>query len=457
MALQFAEQQLTASVAEVVDPWRFPRSTLSDGSWKTETSSSWTSGFFPGCLWFQYERTSLATWRTLATRWTAEMESQKNNTSSHDVGFKIMCSFGNAYRLTLDPAYRDVVLQGAASLATRYNPAVGCTRSWNNHHFPVIIDNMMNLEILFWAARHGGNAAWYDMAVSHALKTRQNHVRADGSTYHLVDYDPNTGAILGKETVQGYATESTWARGQAWALYGFTMTYRETGDARFLDTAQRVADYFIDHLPADHVPYWDFNAPNIPNEKKDTSAAAIAASGLLELSTWVADPAARTRYRDAGSQILSALCSTAYLAQGSTSSGILLHGVGHKPDNTEVDVSLIYGDYYFIEALMRYQTATTAAPAAPADDALQASFPNPFTPGAQIGLVLPRAGRVQLRVLDVRGAEVRTLADADYPAGRHAVTWDGRRGDGTAASSGIYYCELRAAGMRRTRTLSLIR
>ena len=262
------------------------------------------------------------------------MEGEKNDTSSHDVGFKIFCSFGNGYRLTFDPAYRDVVIAGARSLATRYSPIVGCTRSWNNRHFPVIIDNMMNLEILFWAARHGGDPAWYDMAVSHALKTRQNHVRADGSTYQLVDYDPNTGAVLGKETVQGYSTESTWARGQAWAVYGFTMTYREAGDTRFLDTARQVADYFIDHLPADHVPYRDFEAPNIPNEKKDSSAAAIAASGLLELSTLVTDGASRTRYREASFQILESLCSPAYLAEGTTSSGILLHGVGNKPSGS---------------------------------------------------------------------------------------------------------------------------
>jgi unsaturated chondroitin disaccharide hydrolase len=456
-ALQFAEQQLAASVAEVGDPSRFPRSTLSDGSWRTENSGSWTSGFFPGCLWLLYQRTSGSAWRAWATDWTAEMEGEKSNTSSHDVGFKILCSFGNGYRLTLDPAYRDVIIQGAASLATRYNPIVGCTRSWNNHHFPVIIDNMMNLEILFWAAQHGGNPAWYDMAVSHALKTRQNHVRANGSTYHLVDYDPNTGAILGKETVQGYSTESTWARGQAWAVYGFTMTYRETGDVRFLDTARQVADYFIDHLPADHVPYWDFNAPNIPNEKKDTSAAAIAASGLIELSTRVTDGAERARYRDAASQILSSLCSPAYLAQGTTSSGILLHGVGHKPDNTEVDVSLIYGDYYFVEALLRYQAATTDVPPGLDGSQLEASVPNPSTRETRIGFRLPQAGRVTLRVLDVRGADVRTLADADYPAGRQVVIWDGTRRDGTAAPSGIYYYELRAAGMRRTRKLCLIR
>ena len=456
-ALQFAEQQLTATVSEVNDPTRFPRSTLSDGSWRIEDSGAWTSGFFPGCLWLMFQRTSGSTWRTWASSWTAQMEGEKNDTSSHDVGFKIFCSFGNGYRLTFDPAYRDVVIAGARSLATRYSPIVGCTRSWNNRHFPVIIDNIMNLEILFWAARHGGDPAWYDMAVSHALKTRQNHVRADGSTYHLVDYDPNTGAVLGKETVQGYSTESTWARGQAWAVYGFTMTYRETGDARFLDTARQVADYLIDHLPTDHVPYWDFEAPNIPNEKKDSSAAAIAASGLLELSTLVTDGASRTRYREAAFQVLESLCSPAYLAEGTTSSGILLHGVGNKPANTEVDVSLIYGDYYFIEALLRYVTLATDVAPALEGYLLEPPLPNPFDSGMHVGFQVPRACHVEVSIVDVRGAAIRTLARGEYSPGRYGVTWNGARRDGTPAPSGTYFCVFRAGSFHQTRKISLIR
>ncbi|OLD58487.1 MAG: hypothetical protein AUI33_17580 [Ignavibacteria bacterium 13_1_40CM_2_61_4] len=350
-----------------------------------------------------------------------------------------------------------MVIQGARSLATRYSPIVGCTRSWNNRHFPVIIDNMMNLEILFWAARHGGDPAWYDMAVSHALKTRQNHVRADGSTYQVVDYDPNTGAVLAKETVQGYSTESTWSRGQALAVYGFTMTYRETGDTRFLDTARQVADYFVDHLPADRVPYWDFEAPNIPNEKKDSSAAAIAASGLLELSTLVPEGASRTRYREAAFQILESLCSPAYLAEGTTSSGILLHGVGNKPSNSEVDVSLIYGDYYFIEALMRHEAITTGVEQAFAGYRLEPSFPNPFGSEMHISFQVPQACHVDVSIIDIRGAQVRTLAHADYPPGRHEVIWNGLRRDGTPAPSGAYFCVFRAGSFYQTHKLSLVR
>jgi hypothetical protein len=357
-SLQFAQQQLAKTVSEVNDPTKFPRSTRDDGSWSTEKSGDWTSGFFPGCLWHMYDWTSAAQWKTWAQGWTAKMEDEKNDTGSHDVGFKILCSFGNGYRLTGTPAYKEVIIQGARSLARRFNPIIGCTRSWNNRHFPVIIDNMMNLEILFWASKNGGDSAWYDMAVSHALKTRENHVRPDGSTFHVVDYNPSTGEIISRETHQGYSDSSSWARGQAWGLHGFTIAYRETGDARFLQTAQQLSDYFIDHLPPDHVPYWDFEAPNIPNEQKDASAAAIAASGLLELSALVTDGAARAKYENAAFDILASLSSPAYLAEGipeGRDSSILLHGVGNRPSNSEVDVSLIYADYYFLEALLRYQ------------------------------------------------------------------------------------------------------
>ena len=456
-ALEFAGTQLAASVADVDDPSRFPRSTLADGSWRLEDSGSWTSGFFPGCLWRMQEAEGGGSWRSWAESWTAEMEGEKNDTGSHDVGFKIFCSFGNGYRLTGNASYPAIIRQGAQALASRFNTTVGCTRSWDNRHFPVIIDNMMNLEILFWAARHGGDAAWYDMAVSHALRTRQDHVRADGSTYHLVDYDPQTGAILFRGTVQGSSNNSTWARGQAWAVYGFTMAYRETQDARFLDTARRVADYFIDHLPADRVPYWDFQAPNIPNEPKDSSAAAIAASGLLELATLVTDPTARTRYRNAALGILSALCSPAYLAEGSPSAGILLHGTGNRPNNTEVNVSLIYGDYYFLEALLRYRQLPTDVVPAFVALRLDPAVPNPFNPRTRIGFHLSGATHVVLRIFDARGAEVRRLADAEFPGGDHALDWDGNRQDGRPAASGTYFYRLQAGDFTATRKASLIR
>lgn len=403
-----------------------------------------------------HEWTAGTDWRSWAADWTAEMEGEKNDTDSHDVGFKIFCSFGNGYRLTGDPAWPSVIRKGAQSLSTRFNPVVGCTRSWNNRNFPVIIDNMMNLEILFWSARNGGDTAWYDMAVSHALRTRQDHVRANGSTYHLVDYHPGTGAVLSRGTVQGYSDQSTWARGQAWGLCGFTMAYRETGDSRFLETARLVA-YFIDHLPADHVPYWDFDAPGIPNEPKDSSAGAIAASGLMELATLDPDGAARARYRDAASDVLASLCSPACLAEGSNSSGILRHGVGNKPSNSEVDVSLIYGDYYFLEALLRYQALVTGVAPHVTGLRLDRAAPNPFERDTRIGFHLPAAGPVVVSIFDARGAEFRKLADGIFPAGEHVLFWDGKGKDGGSAASGIYFYRLRSGSFSQTRKVIRIR
>jgi unsaturated chondroitin disaccharide hydrolase len=456
-ALQFAASRLSATVVEAGTTDRFPRSTLSSGAWGFQARTDWTSGFFPGCLWLLYEATGEAIWRQRAESWSAGVEPQKYNTGSHDVGFQIFCSFGNGVRLTGNPAYRAVINQGATSLSTRFNAVVGCTRSWNNWTFPVIVDNMMNLEILYWSARNGGDPAFGTMAVSHGSRSRQDHVRADGSTFHLVDYNPATGAILHRGTVQGASDASTWARGQAWGLYGFTMSYRESAIASFRTTAQNLADYFIDHLPADHVPYWDFQAPGIPNQPRDTSAAAIAASGLLELSTLAADAAARNRYRSAAIDILTALCSPAYLAEGSTSHGILLHGVGNKPAASEVDVSLIYGDYYFLEALLRYRSLATDVLTPARVATLDPVYPNPFNPGVRIGFEIMAPGPVTVRVLDARGTEVRRLIDRTLPAGRQAVSWDGSRRDGSRAASGVYFVSLETRGYSQVRKAALVR
>lgn len=374
-AINFAQQQLNHTISEIATN-KYPRSTYSDGTWKLVDPGDWTCGFFPGCLWLMYDWTGDNTWKTRAESWTANLESQKNNTSTHDVGFMIFCSYGNGYRLNPNDPYKQVILTAAQSLSTRYNSTVGCIKSWNNYHFPVIIDNMMNLELLLWASKNGGSASHYDKSVSHANKTITNHVRADNTTYHVVDYDPNTGAVLWRGTHQGYNDESTWARGQAWGLYGFTMAYRETNNANYLDTAKKLANYFVDYLPADYVPYWDFEVPGIPNEERDSSAAAIAASGLLELSTLVSTQAEKDKFKNAAVNIITSLCSSAYLAEGSTSHGVLRHAVGSHPGGTEIDVSLIYGDYYLLEALLRLRNINTpsgvelpiAAVTASADD-----------------------------------------------------------------------------------------
>ncbi len=350
----FAEQQLAHSAGYLATN-QHARSTVGNGTWNAVSAQDWTSGFFSGCQWLMYERTGTPQWQMRATQQTLDLAGQELNTGDHDIGFRILTSYGNAYRLTRNPAYKSVMLTAAQSFATRYDTTVGCTRSWDfgPWQYPVIIDNMMNLELLFWGARNGGDRAWHRMARSHALRTLQEHVRVDGSTYHVVDYDPVTGGVLWKGTHQGYADGSTWARGQAWAIYGFTMTYRYTREAVFLDAAERVADFMLANLPADSIPYWDYDAPGIPGEPRDTSAAAIAAAGLLELGGFSTSLVDRLRYKRAAVRILKTLSSPTYLAEGTSSEGILLQGVGHKPANSEVDVSLIYGDYYFLEALSR--------------------------------------------------------------------------------------------------------
>ena len=332
----------------------------------------WTLGFFPGCLWYMYELTGDSAFLDEATSWTTPLENQKNNAVFGDHGFVLLDSFGHAYRLTGNTSYRDIVVQGANSLASRYDPDVGCVRSWSwgdwadGSKFTVVVDTMMNIEILFWAARNGGSSDLYDKAYSHADKTRLNHVRPDGSTYHVVVYDENTGAILEKTTAQGYSTESTWSRGQAWALYGFTMSYRETGDPNFLETAKKAADYFVDNLPEDYVPYADFEHPDIPNVDKDSSAAAITASGLLELCTLVDDPVYEQKYHNAVKNILTSLSTRngdgGYLAQDTdgdpTSPSILRRACRGARSPYLVERGLIYGDYFLIEALMRYYNLT---------------------------------------------------------------------------------------------------
>lgn len=286
------------------------------------------------------------------------MEQEKLNATTHDMGFKMFCSFGNGYRLTEDPRYKDILLQSAGTLVTRFNPKVGCIRSWDHNQerwqFPVIIDNMMNLELLFWAGKTSGDSTFYKIALSHAETTLRNHFRPDYSTRHVLNYDPATGAVLDRHTHQGFSHESTWSRGQAWGLYGFVMCYRETKQERFLKQARHIADFILTHknLPGDMVPYWDFDAPNIPNEPRDASAAAIVCSALYELRVHLGDDGAG--YKNAADKILASLSSPNYRAEpGRNGFFLLKHSVGSKPGNSEVDVPLIYADYYFLEANLR--------------------------------------------------------------------------------------------------------
>jgi len=341
----------------------FPR-TVEKGEVVLVGVGDWTAGFFPGSLWYLYEATGDAKWRLAAADYTARTAPAKFDKSQHDLGFMLGAGYGNGYRLTGDPAYRDALLAGATTLVTRFNTKVGSIQSWDlwknsTWAFPVIVDNLMNLELLTWAARTAVEPRYREIAVTHADTTLRNHFRPDGSSFHLVDYDPQTGKIRSRVTVQGNADASSWARGQAWALYGYTMMYRETKKEDYLAQAHKIAAFFMQHprLPADKVPYWDFDDPAIPNAPRDSSAAAIVASSLLELAGLSNGEQART-YRAFAEAQLRSLASTAYLASNGDNGGFLLkHATGHKPAGKEIDVPLNYGDYYFLEALLRLKRA----------------------------------------------------------------------------------------------------
>lgn len=333
-----------------------PRSVLNDNI-KMVPSKDWTSGFFSGELWMMYELTNNDYWKEKALKFTLPLEQEKWNTKTHDMGFKMYCSFGKAYKNTDNPEYRDILIQSAKALATRFKPNVGCIRSWDHNSdkwdYPVIIDNMMNLELLFWAAKETGNEMFKEIAVAHAETTMKNHFREDNSSYHVVDYNPNTGEVQAKNTHQGYSDESAWSRGQAWGLYGYTMVYRETGEEKFLKQAEKIASFILNHknLPQNKVPFWDFDAPLIPNEPYDASAGAVMASALFELSTLSHKGG---RYLKVANLILESLLSSEFYADTQTNNGFLLkHSTGSMPGNSELDVPLIYADYYLLEALIR--------------------------------------------------------------------------------------------------------
>ena len=330
--------------------------TVEEGKLKLVRSRDWTSGFFPGSLWYLYEYTKDKKWLDEARNFTAKIEKEKFNTGTHDLGFMIYCSYGNGYRLTGNKEYRDVVIQAAKSLSKRFDPAVGLIRSWDHHkdkwQYPVIIDNMMNLELLFEATRFTGDSSFYKIAVSHADKTLKNHFRPDFSSYHVIDYDPATGSVLKKNTHQGYSHESSWARGQAWALYGYVLCYRETRNGAYLRQAEGIADFILKNLPEDMVPYWDYNDPKIPNVSRDASAAAITASALYELKSYSKNG---KEYLKAAHKTLKSLEENYTNKAGQNKGFILGHSTGHRPKDSEVDVPLNYADYYYLEALLRYR------------------------------------------------------------------------------------------------------
>ncbi|ADY54284.1 glycosyl hydrolase family 88 [Pseudopedobacter saltans DSM 12145] len=358
----YCEKQVFKTLASIpLDTPNIPRNIKDDeGNWRYVNYKDWTSGFWPGTLWYLYEATKNDSLKQEAERFTSELYNLSIEPAfDHDLGFQIFNSYGHAYKLTGDEEYKEVVLRTADTLATLYNPKVGTILSWPrsvpNMEWPqhnTIIDNMINLELLFWASKNGGTKNLYDIAVRHAETTMKNHFRNDYTSYHVVVYDKDSGERIKQVTHQGYADETMWARGQSWAIYGYTMVYRETKDQRFLDFAQKVTDVYLEKLPKDLIPYWDFNAPDIPNAPKDASAAGVVASGLLELSTFVKDQNKARHYREVAEKMITSLSSAEYQSRDKNSA-FITHVTGHKPNGTEVDTSINYGDYYYIEALVR--------------------------------------------------------------------------------------------------------
>lgn len=344
-----------------IDYTMMPRNILKgSNAWscRKATKEEWTSGFWPGVLWYDFENTKDPKIKLEAEKYTQSLEFLSHTSAyDHDLGFLVFTCFGNGYRLTNNPAYKQVLLNTADTLATLYNPKVGTILSWprqielNDWPHNTIIDNMINLELLFWAAKNGGGKKLYDIAVSHADHTMKNQFKPDYSCYHVALYDTISGKFIKGITHQGYSDKSMWARGQGWSIYGFTVCYRETHDKKYLDFAQKVADAYLKRLPQDEVPYWDFDAPQIPNAPRDASAACVVASALLEMSTYLEGDSG-LKYKNDAVKMLKNLSTPSYLS-GQSNPSYLLHSTGHWPNNSEIDASIIYADYYYIEALLR--------------------------------------------------------------------------------------------------------
>ena len=358
----FSAEQYSLQTALIEESGKIlnPKSFI-DGKMKYINPQEWTSGFFPGSMWYLYELTGDEKWKQFGIKYTEALDTVQYLTNHHDVGFMIGCSYGNGLRLAKNETYKEVIVQAAKSLSTRFRPVAGIIQSWDvtggwqaerGWECPVIIDNMMNLELLFDATKYSGDSTFWKIAVTHADKTIEHHFRPDYSTWHVIDYSLSDGSVRNKHTAQGFAHESTWARGQSWAIYGYTVCFRETRDPKYLEQAEKAFEFVANHpnLPVDGVPYWDYNAPNIPNEKRDASSAAIMASALYELSTY----SKSEYYKGWADKIMQSLSGVEYRANlGENGNFILKHSVGSIPHGSEVDVPLNYADYYFLEALKR--------------------------------------------------------------------------------------------------------
>jgi len=346
----FAQEQYEGWLSVHSDVTQHPFDTNELGQWNTIQRNGWKSGFFVGSLWRLYEYTHDKKWRDLAVEWTSDFDSGKNNVWDHDMGFRLLCSYGNGYRLIQNDEYRHVILVAANSLTKRFDDQIGMIKSWDNTkwEYPTSIENMMNLELLFWASKQGGPKQFYDIAVTHANNTIKHHIRDDGSTYQVVNFNPD-GTVKWRGTRHGFSDESTWAKGQAFGIYGFMVAYRETQNEKYLNTAKKLADYFINNLPDDCIPYSDFNSPKIPNCEKDASAAAIASCALQNLDKYFPDMG----YKKCALHMLTSLSSGSYSARGTNYDSILRRSSCFHDDREK---GLIYADYYFLESLLLLAT-----------------------------------------------------------------------------------------------------
>lgn len=370
--IEFAVRQIgnEIEVIEASDQFLNPVTLRKDGSVYYCGYADWRSGFFPGSVWYLYELTGDEKYAELAHKYSKAIEEAKNVTNHHDVGFMVYCSFGNGYRLTNNSEYPDIIVQAAKSLATRFRPEAGVIQSWDVNQerrergweCPVIIDNMMNLELMFEATKFSGDPTYHDIAIAHADRTLAEHFRPDGSCYHVIDYSLEDGSVRHRHTAQGYAHESAWSRGQAWAIYGYVVCYRETGEQKYIDQAIKTFEFMRDHknAPEDLIPYWDMDAPDMSEDdryaaypdNRDASSASIIASALYEMSTM--NLTNSEQYKDYADRMMESLASPAYRAELGTNGNFLLkHSVGSIPHNSEIDVPLNYADYYFLEALKR--------------------------------------------------------------------------------------------------------
>ncbi len=343
-----------------VDSVGIPRSVnLSTGVFKKVKSKDWTSGFFPGSLWQIYKLTGDVKYKEKAAVWNAFIEKEKFNGTTHDMGFKVYCSFGKGLAIEINDKYKKIIVKSAETLITRFNSKIGAIRSWDHSRelfdYPVIIDNMLNLELLFEASKISGDPKFRYIAIQHANTTLKNHFRKDNSCYHVVDYDTISNGVRKKATFQGFNDESSWARGHSWAVYGFTMCYRYTKNKEYLKQAEATAKYYINNvnMPEDGIPYWDFKDPSIPNAPRDASSAAVMASALIELYNFTKDKS----YLDYSNKVINTLSSNKYLLNSSVKAPFLLdHSTGNWPKKDEIDQPINYADYYFLEAIIRKQS-----------------------------------------------------------------------------------------------------